>query len=1494
MKVSDLVSFHTEHFFEGAVQLRWVDERPVQAQRAAEAFVFHGPRYHGAADAESDGINGGYKLKDSASFVRDLLGSIYSGLQGTEVNPYWLVVAGYGSGKSHLALTCASLLGNPHSVTAEKIIANITQCDAEIGNQIQADVTQLVKPVLVLTLDGMAGFHLGNVLSQAALAQLHRYGVDTGAIRALSPRFQSAEHFVERNFAFRAESFATRLPNLSVTEICERLRENDEDIYSAVDTLYSEANGTPIPVMGQESAQELINTLCEVYCGETGAFSSVVILFDEFGRYLEYAAEKPLLAGDVALQQMFQGVQDNSNKVRFIGFIQYELKAYLKRFGSADLRQLQRYITRFDSAQKWYLSTNLETIFAHMISKNSVELTQIWQQTNVEQQCQESWRQMSNALPSYNRFPVWTDTERFSRVIAQGCWPLHPLATWFLTRQRDVVQSRSALTFIKEIVEKISSEEILKDGQLRQVSASELILTGMLPQMIAAEHETGSTVAETLQLLLEKFQTHLTDDQRHVLAGVAILEKMRIGKQNQENMNRLLCQATALTPNSLLIALKPLSQELGTIEWNSDLGQYELIADATTRGQFQQWLRKQQGKIDSEAIRELFVNRGAVDTELGDITTDFAKRYDISTPEWYFEAQFSHTHILENIIRRVFQEWEQAVLPTEAKGKVIYLYIHSDEDVTQIQTTINQVFLTELAKHGYKSAPIWVIGISDQDDKLAEHIGRLHLFEQMNAEDRERFRRFVPEERERSKSALKEASQEAIKNRLFWIAGISEIFDGRLKQVGEAIFAQIYPKALPFPFDGFASTNGTGAKDTCQLTRQLIIHQVDGNWIQAQPKQMQNRTMLILVDKWKVLSESGKLTVPQNSDIKAVLNWLEQRHQNDATHTLGQSFKFLIAPPYGMNSASAGLMLGLVIGGISPPRRIVRQGEMIASSDWLNAAFPAANKGKNFLEKSILEQSTLKFLSEDSEGRWRSLLDRWEIEENYQTIVEIANEAFNTKKVDPLPENLEGNYKYLSDRAHGISLLLEKTKVEFKQWEIAIEKAESQDSVDFLLKTGRSVIKKKQSMEHEGCWSETFIQNCDNMLVIIQQILSRLINNWIPRQSCNSALQVSDFRHRMEKAVESLNLLGFKTQAKTLEVQYQHSISHIEARQQFSLTLAESDDYPRQSEPTTSTRVRELRDTIAKGNSLIESVKKASQVLTPTEITARIQAIEKHQSRLRDVEKQQKNLLGNLFSLCFENEQSLHEALTKAKRLRDIFSGTSDETEVAEIITQLEKIIADVSTWEKGDISPERLEELLTQQIEQQIDGLNSFFESEEIEPAWDVKAIYDALARRRIDAVLKCSTDWLAARTQLIEQISSLDLNRCIALEKELMAAPEYLSDDGRNKLETYLLAIRTRHAELSEDLRRSKIDDWQKQFFSLENIQKLSKYEAEQFLKLLNNPPAELTATEQKALQPIETQIILYLDQISIDEIISRIERLPVDAQRQLIKIVTERLVA
>lgn len=1485
MSIGQVIHFHNERFFEGAVQLSWVHRRVDQARQAAEAFVFHGPRYHGAGEAEREGIEGTYKLKDTASFVRDLLGSMRAGVEGREVNPYWLVVAGYGSGKSHLALTCATLLAEPASETAQAIVEHIARADPEIGELVTRQVAEMNKPALVLPLDGMAGFHLGNALSRAVFEQLRRHDVDAGAIRDLSPRFQTAEQFVERNFSVREDSFSECLAGLNAEQICVRLRENDESIYTAVDAVYSEANGHPIPVEGQESAQELIDTLCGVYCGPDGPFSHVVILFDELGRYLEYASEKPQLAGDFALQQIFQGVQDNSTKVRFVGFIQYELKAYLKRFSGSDLRQLQRYITRFDAADKWYLSTNLETIFAHMIGKDEEVLRRIWQQTGAEQQIQQTWQRLSQCLPGFSRFPVWNEPEHFARVIAFGCWPLHPFAVWFLTRQRDLVQSRSALTFIKDVIDRIVDEDVQVDGCLRQVSAAELVVGNMLPELVSAERETGGTIAETLQMLLEKFSGHLDNRQQMVLAGVAVVEKTRIGKQTHEMADAILCEATAMEPSLLPAVLEALS-ELGTVEWNDDFGQYELLSDGATRGQFQQWLRSQQARFKADGIRDLFVRRCAADIDLADITPDFAQSHEISTPDWFFEAQLAHANTVEKAIQSAFQEWLQATLPKDAKGKLIYLYLHPDDDPVAIGERVHTIMKGELERLNMQRGPIWVIGIADRKGVFAEHIGRMYLFdEQISAGDQERFRRFIPDERERSRTVLKDGIQEAIKERLYWIAGFPEIPPaGRLRSVGMHIFNRGYPNTVPFPFDGFGSTGGGGPADAVQLARGLIARQVNGPWVQSQPKRLQNRVDAVLVQSWKALLPSGKLVTPSEPSVSALYQWLEQTHRDDPQRTLLTSYRALIAPPYGLNASSAALLLGLLIGLDSPPRRIEQAGELVASADWLQQAFPS-QRGRHHFNEDVLAITCLRFLSEDSEDRWRNLLNRWEAEQNYSRMVKFAREAKQMCAVDPLPETLEGNYKYLRDITDGVAVKLLEMKDRIAEWERGIEKAERRASVHHAIKLGSQVLRERTVMEESTNWPDSYINECDGLLAIVQEQIAREVVNWIPRQICHSATQVAEFRQRTEKEAEWLAKLGFSNEAKALTQQAQQSIHKVEKLQQFHLTLAKCNDYPRQPEPTDSTPVRALRDEIALGDELINGVEGASAVLTRAEIDAHVNAIKQRQAKLHASLVRQQEALGAMYELRIESQEDLQEALTKISQLRDIFVGMRDESDINELAIQLERILFDTKSWEGGQVSVERLEELLTFQVEHQLREMQKFLEEKEIDPAWDMTRIYQALMNEQLDAAGRCSTEWIQPRLALAQKISSLDRQRCMALKKELSAAPTYLSAQHVVDVKQLQESVQVRITELTELERSTIVADWLQRYLELGDVQELDRHATEELLQGLQNPPCELRSEEQIQLAPITSHLIAHLDQMSMDELLARIERLSESQQRQLL---------
>jgi len=1483
MKIGNLIHFHDERFFDGAVQLRWVETQPEKARQATEAFVFHGPRYHGANTAENDGIEEGYRLKDSASFIRDLIHSLQAGLRGEEENPYWMVVAGYGSGKSHLALTCATLLGKQAGVT-ESVLEHIEQADADLGAEVREQISRLDKPVLVLPLDGMAGFHLGNALSQAVFAQLRHYGIDASAIRDLSPRFQTAEQFVQRNYSFRCDSFSQYLPGLDANTICARLRDNDEDIYTAVDAIYTEANGSPIPVIGQESAQELINTLCEVYCGPGGAFSSVVILFDEFGRYLEYAADKPRLAGDAALQQIFQGVQDNSGKVRLIGFIQYELKAYLKRFGSADLRQLQRYITRFDAAKKWYLSTNLETIFAHMIGKNESEVAPLWKQG--ENQWQTSWRYLSQSLPGFQRIQVWGDFEQFSRVIGRGCWPLHPLATWFLTRQRDVVQSRSALIFIKDIIEHVANEDAFTEGGLRQIGAAELVLKSLLSELIAAERETGATTAETLQLLLEKFKAHLNPEQQRVLAGVAVLTKMRVGKHSQDTMDRLIGEAAALESGKVSAALRVLGQELGALEWNRDLGQYELIADAASRGQFQQWLRKKLMAFSIDAVRDLFIRRCAKDSELGSIDSDFGHHRDIRTTEWIFEAQFAHIHTLESAVQRAFREWQEAIAPNEAKGRVIYLYLHTDDDLPSLQIKLQTKLQFELERIGQAKAPIWIIALSDTQGAIAEHIGRLEIFDESTPDDVERFRRFIPEERERSRLALREAVQGAIRERIWWVAGMTEAPSGRLKTVTEAIFAAVYPDALPFPFDGFASGPG-GPADAAQLSRHLATGQVDGNWVQTQPVRLRNRVLAVLVNSWRSLQADGRLIAPAEPCVKAAYDRLEQSHKNQPGLTLLSSFQTLIAPPYGMNASSASLLLGLLLGANHPPRRIELNGEMVASSDWVEQAF----SNKHYLKREILDKTGLRFLAEDSESRWRSFLDAWECERNYQKLETIGNKATALLRADPIPEILEERYKRLQATSDDARHKLLAFSSNIEKWERGIERAERSNDVGELLRIGSLIYKQWEELEDNPCWSNAHLGDCDKLLVPLKQMVSTWISEWIPRQSCNSAMQVGDFRHRMDKAGTSLKELGFKREAGVLEQQARQAIMRVEERQRYKMTLDESDDYPRQPIPAESTPVRELIDQITQGDRIMEALASVKEVLDSDEFNARIGSIKSRQEKLQAILKRHRESLGRLYS-NIESERALQEVLVKARYLRDIFVETRDEQELSDLLFQLESIQANISSWESGDVSPERLSELLEQQIPHQVHDLRELLESRDIEPAWDLDALYMTLSAERINSLRVRSSEWLRPKLALESQIPQMDHHLCKALERELAEAPFYLARDDTKHVERLSAMARLRREELEERQRLDKVATWQAPFLSLFDIEMLDLRTTELLLKNIRNPPCELIQQEEVILESIEAKLIAHLDYLSMDEIIGRIERLPIERQRELLMLLFKRL--
>ena len=138
MKLADIVSFRKDLLFQGAVQIGWFETDQALANKAAENFAFHGPEYHGARrdDLESSVS----PVVDTTSFTADIIDRITGEI---EDDPMITAIAGYGTGKSHLGITIATLLSKPNTEVAQRILANLELADRAIASRVRNSLNYL-------------------------------------------------------------------------------------------------------------------------------------------------------------------------------------------------------------------------------------------------------------------------------------------------------------------------------------------------------------------------------------------------------------------------------------------------------------------------------------------------------------------------------------------------------------------------------------------------------------------------------------------------------------------------------------------------------------------------------------------------------------------------------------------------------------------------------------------------------------------------------------------------------------------------------------------------------------------------------------------------------------------------------------------------------------------------------------------------------------------------------------------------------------------------------------------------------------------------------------------------------------------------------------------------------------------------------------------------------------------------------------------------------
>ena len=1137
--LNDIVRFRGDRLFNGAVNLGWLHTDEARTKLAADAFVFHGPAYHGVSQADV-GESHGHRLQDTARFSESVINRCY----GLEDQPFTLAIAGYGTGKSHLGLTLGSLLREPNGETADAVLQGIENADAEIGKKIRHILTETKQPCLVVAINGMQSFDLTTEVTRQVVTQIKTTGLDSRPLDELRPRFAQAASLIKMALtnADVMKELCDACDTTNVADILTRLEQQDEQVYSAIHKILASIN-INISALGGESVRDVIDVATREYCGMGKPFRSLVVLFDEFGRYTEFATVKSHVAGSGVLQDLFEGIQANAEKACFVGFIQFELNAYVQRVAPEHRNEILRYITRYQSASRVYLSINLETLIANLIEKKQPDvLDKLFSKPDAVQESKTLSENIGRWFPQSANHSLWSDHDKFHNVIRKGCWPLSAYSTWFLfylAAGGKHLQERSALALLGDLFERCGHLPV--SGSSSGLLAPVDFWSDHLQQELITAEESGQqgSITHSYSSIESRHGAQLSTELKRLLRAVVLASKLGLKASDRDDAVEAIAELAGLHLRVADQGIQLLRDEYNVLEWDESFKAFDILGDAVPRTQFLSFVRQRVASSYDEAGKaRLFASKAADWCDLlKDLDCDFAEENRITTREWRYQAETSNLDFLLMQFTNATERWKSALGVDDPRGTIIYCYVEPSRDIRSVEKDAAKFLKVEAQKAGVAALPIWVVFLYDEDGGLGQSLAELAVLEEsLSAADRSKYGNLVGAHQEKMLKNIRTRVEAMIKQRSYASAFKEPLESRRVSRVGTEIFGRIYKTPMVFPFDGFTTAKGNAADSCMELTAELIQGRLDWSGVISKPVKVKNRAESVLKDSWGIFAQNGSIkTRPSHPTIRLLTEkWDKMLSSGEQRISLKEVVMQLFAPPYGANVASAGLFLGVFIAARSTKLMILRNGTPITFTEWIQSGLFRSK----FIDVNGLHDTEL-MLQGDESSEWDDLLNEWEEAESYAARIQCYVRADELKKrtqVPPVQAYREVQLEELAKTA-----LVEVKRIEEKQ-NFAISKIENgKERADAsLLSWGTTELVEllEKMVSEKPLWSDHEIEQIQPITERARQTLIQIFPDWLKKQlpKDGSVVEVGNFRHKMlHKIGAGLQKLNLKEQYGLLE-----------------------------------------------------------------------------------------------------------------------------------------------------------------------------------------------------------------------------------------------------------------------------------------------------------------------------------------------------------------------
>lgn len=1375
MKLNNLLEFRKDLYFEGAVQADWFYS-PEKASKVSENFVFHGKQYFGIDDC---GI-GNKRRIDTISLVEELV----SKLNDDRSNALSLAVADYGTGKSHLAVTLAQIFSGSEYMpeTYNKILENIKNIDDAAATKIQS----LSKSRnFVMVINGMRDFNLHSEILKAAQKSLQLYGLPDDSLRKINRAIETAEIFFERNYKNAIDLFKKHAKEKKwrfssdddlVNQIKEKLM-TDDDAFEVVNAVYTEINGQGIRWDEGLSASSILETLVSEYCGMNGIFDHIIILFDEFGRYLEYTScVNAARSGESALQQIYELTQKTQNVegyLHVINFIQSDIKTYLQRVDQT--KNISRYIGRYDESEKYYISSNLETVFANLIQrkdKNAFKDTIVKWQSSKENDWKILFQKMNKWLVTKG---MWKNYELFRKVVVEGIYPLHPLSTFMLTNLSDYLQNRSSLTLISNYIEDKSEVDISITPFL--ILPENLISGDLYVEMLSAEQEGRQKTQQCIKYdnVLIKFADKLSEKSLAVLRSNLILRVLRFKTTDYEDAIDALSICSGLSVSDIKAELKWLEDEYAVLEFDDHAGVFDFTEESNGAHDFKVLKKRliSSCKIDNSIISTIKIKEVLNISE--PISTNFGIQHKISTSEWMFKQDlYPIEQFNAEKVAMYLKDWDSAINVLAPKGNLMWLYVNKNSNSDSVERVVSLVKSLE-------GKPIIVMLINDADNRLFDCLKEYTVLDGMDDTVKKKYERHFQEDLFRVESNLKDEMESLKKARLRITAdGISTV-PARLSVFLTSVFDSIYPNAVPFFFDGFVTKNNNIAAKAsgyyCAFLKMLLSNSVSETTIRNFVVEMRVRAEALFLTSsstsWKCIDEDFKLCPPIEKNAKKVYDHIYNKIYSEKEIPISYIYDTFSKPPYGMSEEIITLLIAVTCANLSYCVRIKYNG-IKNINVWKDDV--VINNDKKIDIKAIKSSAIVFVNAGEVSGKYIQFFDKVKKNKIISEVAHLKNQLDEMTKADEVPEELETAYQLALKT-------LESGRKASNEWSEEIGKIDDmyEDGVEnndfYQLVKAKKCIKefplKKIFADNGFAFDDDSKEQLINLQKEITIQIKGKIKSFVADMHCKSIAGLNTFRNHHTKIEEMLVDLGhddFAALIRERKEKIMESQEEIRSREELS---SDCNKFLSASHVDRFISYTAILSFIKEGKEISQRIDKFSDSLggditsMMDKVSARISQLETERNRVIQCISEIWDALGEIN--CHEDIVKL---LSKIRNVLQKGLAKRDNEALDELLSNLETL--------KNDI--EILQNVSNSLAEANIVSAELKKKYEESEFDFDVIEIIDGVYATVITRIKEKEDYWI--RTNL--SLGDKSRQSIYHWKDRIKSLPEYLSEETVERVKT------------------------------------------------------------------------------------------------------------